>query len=115
MTNWLDILGLKDSADPEWGEVRGAQISAVRQFALVRLFVSVIAASAVYVSLSERPLVLSIWFAVLVLVSGGLALPQLRQREFPRLSATRGELHQETWGLIGLSLGSSPTRFNCQG
>jgi diguanylate cyclase (GGDEF)-like protein len=105
MPNWFDILGLKDSSDPEWGEVRGAQISAVRQFALARLFISVIAATAVFVSLDERPLALTIWFAILILISGGLALPQLRQREFPRLSASRAELHQETWGLITLSMG----------
>jgi diguanylate cyclase (GGDEF)-like protein/PAS domain S-box-containing protein len=105
MPDWLDILGLKDSSDPEWGEVRGAQISAVRQFALIRLFISVIAACAVYVSLAERPLIISLWFVALVLISGGFALPQLRQREFPRLAATRSELHQETWGLIALSLG----------
>ncbi len=102
--SWLDILGLKESADLEWGEVRGAQISAIRQFALVRLFAAVLAASAIYCSLAHRPLSVAIWFGALVLTSGALALPQLRQREFPRLSATRGELHTETWGLIALAL-----------
>jgi diguanylate cyclase (GGDEF)-like protein/PAS domain S-box-containing protein len=102
--SWLEILGLKESTDLEWGEVRGAQISAIRQFALVRLFAAVLAASAIYFSLAHRTLSVAIWFGALVLTSGALALPQLRQREFPRLSATRGELHTETWGLIALAL-----------
>ncbi len=102
--NWLAILGLSEPANLEWGQVRGAQISAVRQFALIRMFVSVFAACGVFASMISSSKPLLAWFICTVLVSGLLALPQLRQREFPRLSATRTELHYETLSLIGLSL-----------
>ena len=98
--SWRAILGLTDPDDLEWGQVRGNQISALRQFALIRLFVSVFASCGVLASFGASTPWLLLWFVVSVLASGAIALPQLRQREFPRLTATRSELHAETLALI---------------
>ncbi len=98
--NWWAILGLSEANSLELGQVRGAQISAIRGFALIRLFVGVFAALGVYVSLGQSSASLLAWLVVTVIASGVLAMPQLRQREFPRLTATRAELHRETSGLL---------------
>lgn len=98
--SWRAILGLTDPDHLEWGQVRGNQISAVRQFALIRLFVTVFAVCGVLASFGAGTPWLLPWFAVSVLAAGAIALPQLRQREFPRLTATRAELHAETLALV---------------
>lgn len=104
IASWPTVLGLSGAEDIEWGQVRGAQISAVRRFALIRLFVGILAACGVYLTLKTESGVLLYWFAVTVAAAGAVAMPQLRQREFPRLTASRGELHQETLGLFVQSL-----------
>ena len=97
---WLAILGLSKWADLEWGQVRGAQISAIRRFALIRLFLSVFAACGVYVSLPHTTQHLMPWFILTVVISGIVAVPQLRQRDFPRLTASALDLHLETLGML---------------
>jgi diguanylate cyclase (GGDEF)-like protein/PAS domain S-box-containing protein len=101
---WLAILGLSDSASEDWGLVRGTQISEVRKYALFRMVFSVVSACGVYASVHVKGASLAAWFAASIAVSILLALPQLKNREFPRLSATRGELHRENAGLFLLSL-----------
>ncbi len=99
---WAAILGFAEPVDLEWGQVRGAQISAVRQFALIRLFVGILAACGVFATLTLPGTNLTYWFVAAVIVSGVTSFPQLRQREFPRLTASRAELHQESFGLACL-------------
>ncbi len=91
-------------ANADWGLVRGAQISEIRRFALLRLVFSIIAAGGVFLGTTVAGSGLLIWFLVTVVASVGLAIPQLKNREFPRLSATQGELHRETLSLITLAL-----------
>ena len=98
--SWWAILGLSEANSLELGQVRGAQITAIRRFALVRLFMGILAALGVFLTLSESSTMLTSWFGAAVMATGVLALPQLRHREFPRLTATRSELHEETTGLV---------------
>ncbi len=102
--NWWAILGLSEANNLELGQVRGAQITAIRRFALARLFMGILAALGVFLTLSEQSTMLNSWFGAAVMAIGVLALPQLRHREFPRLTATRAELHEETTGLLILGL-----------
>ncbi len=110
---WLAILGFGRADDSDWGQVRGTQISDVRRFALIRLFCSVIAACGVFASVQMQQKSLLIWFVGTVLLSILLAVPQLRNREFPRLSATPGELHMEVLSLLAMALawGALPVYF----
>ncbi len=101
---WLAVLGLTDSASEDWGLVRGTQISEVRKFSLFRLVFSVVSACGVYASVQVKGASLLVWLALTVAASIIFAVPQLKNREFPRLSATRGELHRENAGLFFLSL-----------
>ena len=105
-TNWLHVLGLSDGPGTDWGRVRAVQIGAVRRLALIRLWVSVLATIAVFQALNGKvaDLPLYTWFGVANLIALGLAVPHLRQREFPRMIATRSELHLETLGLIVAAL-----------
>ncbi len=98
--SWWAILGLSEANSLELGQVRGAQITAIRRFALARLFMGVLAALGVFLTLSTGGAMLTSWFGAAVMAIGVLALPQLRHREFPRLTATRSELHEETTGLV---------------
>jgi diguanylate cyclase (GGDEF)-like protein/PAS domain S-box-containing protein len=98
--NWLVIFGLADPVGEDWGQVRGSQITAIRRFALLRLFIIILAGCAVFLSLeTQESWQLRLWFAGILLSGGLVAIPQLRQREFPRLVATRKELHAENIGL----------------
>ncbi len=110
---WLAILGLSRAHDGDWGQVRGTQISDVRRFALVRLFFSVIAAFGVYSSIHIGGKTLLAWYAGTTLLSVILAIPQLKNREFPRLSATPSELHMEVLSLLAMAVawGSLPVLF----
>jgi diguanylate cyclase (GGDEF)-like protein/PAS domain S-box-containing protein len=104
--NWLHVLGLAELDGAEWGRVRGAQITAVRRFALARLFVSVFAAIGIFLALRGKfaGYQLITWFGSATVLALALAVPQLRQREFPRMTATRGELHGESLSLFAASL-----------
>ena len=101
-SNWLLSLGLADEPGAEWGRVRAVQISAVRRFALIRLCITILASITVFSALQGTvpTLALYIWFGVTNLVGLVATVPHLRQREFPRLVASRSELHLETLGLI---------------
>jgi diguanylate cyclase (GGDEF)-like protein len=103
-TGWLSILGLSSVSDADWGLVRGGQISEVRRFALFRLIFSVIAAWGVFSSMELSGTGMRVWLIITMLSSVGLSIPQLRQREFPRISATNSELHLEGLSLFGASL-----------
>lgn len=96
------ILGLKNPGTPEWARVRAEQINIVRDLALVRLAISVMAGCIIVATLGQTasPLMLLGWFAAVVLISAALALPHLRNTNSPMITATPLDLHKETLSLI---------------
>ena len=103
---WLTILGLSADSGIEWERVRAAQITALWRAALVRLAFSAMAAGIVFDGLKTQvasPLLFG-WFALVILISGALALPALRQRQIPRFAASRSEIHRENVGLFASGL-----------
>ncbi len=98
---WGIILGLTDPGTAEWSRVRAEQINMLRDFALVRLAFSVMAGCVVVATLgsSTSPVMLLGWFAAVILVSGGLALPHIGKKSSPKITATLADLHVETLSL----------------
>ncbi|MFM9851519.1 MAG: putative bifunctional diguanylate cyclase/phosphodiesterase [Sphingomonadaceae bacterium] len=100
--DWLTVLGLKDPKEFDWGEVRGAQIGAVRNVALARVMMSVLGATVIVGTLrttAALPLLL-VWFAVVIVVTGLQGFAQLRVKNEPIATATRKQLHRETLSLL---------------
>jgi diguanylate cyclase (GGDEF)-like protein len=100
--DWLVILGLKDPGTAEWERVRADQINNVRDLALVRLAISVMAGCIIVATLGSTasPFMLLGWFAGVVIISSLLSVPHLRNRQSPLITATPFELHKETLSLI---------------
>lgn len=103
---WLTILGLTDAGSPEWARVRAEQIAKIREYALVRLAISIVAGCIIVATLgpTASPAVLVGWFALVVIVSVGLAVPQLRASSAPGVAASRGDLHRESLSLVAAGL-----------
>jgi hypothetical protein len=115
---WATILGLVDPGTPEWGRVRAEQVNILRSFAMVRLAFSIMAGCVVVATVgsTSSPWLLMGWFAAVMIVSGVLAWPHLRNQTGPRISATVGDLHRETlslalagvaWTALPIALGIS--------
>ena len=103
---WLTILGLKDPGGDDWARVRGAQVNMITDLALVRLIVSVLAGCVIVSTLASttsKALLLG-WFAAVAIVSGLLAVPNLRQRQSPMITASMFELHRESLSLMVAAL-----------
>ncbi len=96
---WISILGLADPRDADWSAVRAAQLAVVQRFAIVRLVISVLAACVILMSLrtTMAGTMLHAWFAVTVLMSGVIAYPKLRERQWAAPIVTKLELHKETF------------------
>lgn len=100
--DWLTILGLKDPKEFDWGEVRGAQIGAVREVALARLMMSVLGATVILGTLRDTAALptLLLWFALTIIISGAQGVLQLRVKNEPMATANRAQLHRETFSLF---------------
>ena len=103
---WLALLGIKDPGTDEWARVRAGQVNMVRDFALVRLAVSIMAGSVIVATLgpTSSPAVLLAWFAAVVIVSSMLAWPHISSKRSVAITATRLELHRETMSLVASGL-----------
>ena len=99
---WLTILGLRNPGGDDWARVRGAQVNMITDLAMVRLVVSVLAGCVIVSTLApttSTTLLLG-WFSAVAIVSGLLAIPNLRQRQSPMITATMFELHRESLSLM---------------
>jgi diguanylate cyclase (GGDEF)-like protein len=103
---WSIILGLTEGDSPEWARVRAEQIAKIREYALVRLAISIVAGCVILATLSPlaAPGLVQGWFGLVVVVSVALAVPQMRSASAPGMSASRSDLHRETFSLIGAGL-----------
>lgn len=117
--SWRTVLGISDSDGIDWGLVRAAQINAVRRVSLQRLLMVIVSAGVIAASLHKvaSPLMLYSWLGGVVLVAFLTCLPQLRDRHYQLASATRGDLHRETLGLLvtAVSWASLPIVFGATG
>ncbi len=100
--SWAIILGLSSPSEIEWGEVRAAQIKAVRDVALARMVFSILGAIVVFASLrSELPDVLLLgWFVFFTLVTAIQGVFQLQRKNETFATASRFQLLNETSSLI---------------
>ena len=105
--DWLTILGLRDSGDAYWARVRASQINLIADRALIRLVFSVIAGGLVAAALGQTASAIIGWgwFAGIVLLSGILAFPQLREGRPNLVSASRSDLNSAAIGIIAAGAG----------
>jgi diguanylate cyclase (GGDEF)-like protein len=105
-SDWLTILGLKDPGGDDWARVRGAQVNIVADLTVVRLAFSILAGSVIVATLgrSTSSMLLLGWFALVLIVSGLLAAPNLNKRQSPLITATMFELHRESLSLIAAAV-----------
>ncbi len=103
---WMTILGLRDPGGEDWARVRATQINAIADISIVRLAISIMAGCLIVATLGKTtsPSLLFGWFALIVIVSGLLALPNLRKRNAPMVSATVFELHRESLSLMAAAV-----------
>jgi diguanylate cyclase (GGDEF)-like protein/PAS domain S-box-containing protein len=113
---WLTVLGISDPKEGDWDFVRAHQIAVVQKFAMVRLVISVLAACVMMVSLRSTMsgILLYGWFAAIVTLSGAIAYPRLRERNWNAPIATRTDLHKETAAsaLSALTWAAGPVLFS---
>jgi diguanylate cyclase (GGDEF)-like protein len=104
--SWAIILGLSSPQETEWGEVRAAQIKAVRDVALSRMVFSILGAIVVFASLrADMPDVMLLgWFICFTLVTAVQGVFQLRRKNETFATASRFQLLNETSSLILSSL-----------
>lgn len=100
--SWAIILGLSSPQETEWGEVRAAQIKAVRDVALSRMVFSILGAIVVFASLrADMPYALLLgWFICFTLVTAVQGVFQLRRKNETFATASRFQLLNETSSLI---------------
>ena len=107
-----DILGLSDPKMIEWGEMRAAQIRAIRGIALSSMAFNVLAAIVVIASLRDGSPQMPIlgWFVGLTLISVIQGVFQLKRQGDACVTASRSQLHNETVGFViaGLCWASLP-------
>ncbi len=103
---WLTILGLKDPGGDDWARVRGAQVNIITALAMARLAISIMAGCVIVATLgaTAEPILLLGWFSAVVIVSGLLAFPNLRQRHSSMVTASMFELHRESVSLMAAGL-----------
>jgi diguanylate cyclase (GGDEF)-like protein len=105
--DWKTILGLRDSGDAHWAHVRASQINMIADRAITRLVFSVISGGLVAAALrtSSVAWIGWIWFAIMVGLSGMLAMPHLRSGRTKLLSATQSELNSAGTGILIAAIG----------
>ena len=110
--DWLTILGLRDSGDAYWGRVRASQINLMADRAIIRLGFSVVAGGLVAGALSgtASSWLGWIWYAMIVGLSGFLAMPQLRNGRTNLVSASQSDLNSAAIGILvaGAGWGALP-------
>jgi diguanylate cyclase (GGDEF)-like protein len=96
--HWLNVLGFGEPDNGDWAQVRAAQLGVVKQFAIVRLCISVLAACMILFSLrsSMSSATLYVWYASTILIAGVVAYPNLKDRNWTSAIASRSDLHKET-------------------
>ncbi len=105
--DWLTILGLRDSGDAYWTRVRAAQINLMADRTLIRLGFSVIAGGLVVGALhgTSSAWLGWIWYAMIVALSAGLAIPQLRNGRSNLVAATQSDLNNSAIGILAAGAG----------
>jgi diguanylate cyclase (GGDEF)-like protein len=105
--DWKTILGLRDSGDAHWAHVRASQINMIADRAITRLVFSIISGGLVAAALrtSSVAWIGWIWFAIMVGLSGMLAMPHLRSGRTKLLSATQSELNSAGTGILIAAIG----------
>jgi diguanylate cyclase (GGDEF)-like protein len=110
--DWRTILGLSEPKDVDWGQVRAAQLNVVREFAITRLVMNVLAACIIVGMLHKtaNAVLLYGWFASIITLLLYIVLPKLKQGRWEIATATPGELHRETFNsvLVGLGWAAAP-------
>ncbi len=103
---WSTILGLKDPGGDDWARVRAAQVNMIGDLALARLAISIMAGSVIVATLGKTAstMLLLGWFGLVLLVSGMLAFPNLRQRHSSMATASMFELHRESLSLVAAGI-----------
>ena len=114
--SWSVILGLSSPDGIEWGEVRAAQIKAIRDVSLARMVFSILGAVVVFATLEgslSSSLLLS-WFLCFTLVAAVQGYFQLARKNETFATASRAQLLSETASLIlsGLCWAALPLTFS---
>jgi diguanylate cyclase (GGDEF)-like protein len=96
--HWLNVLGFGEPDNGDWAQVRAAQLGVVKQFAIVRLCISVLAACMILFALrsSMSSATLYVWYASTILIAGVVAYPNLKDRNWTSAIASQSDLHKET-------------------
>lgn len=104
--DWLSVLGLRDSGDAYWGNVRAWQIGVIAERARARLAFSVVGGGLTVAALSgsSAAWIGWIWYVLIVGASVLLAAPHFRNQQNHLISATRSELNSSAMGIVSASL-----------
>jgi diguanylate cyclase (GGDEF)-like protein/PAS domain S-box-containing protein len=114
--NWLNVLGFGEPNQGDWAQVRAAQLGIVKRFAIVRLCISVLAACMILFALRSTMsgALLYSWYGITLLISGIVAFPNLKDRNWTSAIASPSDLHKETlrsilsaspWAAAGMLFG----------
>jgi diguanylate cyclase (GGDEF)-like protein len=104
--DWISVLGLRDSGDAYWGNIRAWQIGVIAERAIARFGFSIIGGGITVAALfgTSAAWIGWAWYALILAVSGFLAAPHIRRKNSHLLSATRSELNGSAFGIVLASL-----------